>query len=139
MMSSQRRAVCKMVLNVGCMQRKIRCSWGRLVVVGRGFAEMSCLVFWAHGCQRYVSWFCITPGPSGPRTGPYTMHSLYIEEPPPESYLQISPMSFGKTITLSNGDKLPRIGLGTWLSEPGEVEKAVCGQHSPSTVTHHAF
>ncbi|KAF5354977.1 hypothetical protein D9756_005533 [Leucocoprinus leucothites] len=34
-------------------------------------------------------------------------------------------MSFGKTITLSNGAKLPRIGLGTWMSKPNEVERAV--------------
>lgn len=34
-------------------------------------------------------------------------------------------MSFGKTITLSNGAKLPRIGLGTWMSKPNEVENAV--------------
>jgi len=34
-------------------------------------------------------------------------------------------MSFGKTITLSNGAKLPQIGLGTWQSKPKEVEFAV--------------
>jgi L-glyceraldehyde reductase len=34
-------------------------------------------------------------------------------------------MSFGKSITLSNGTKIPQIGLGTWLSEPKEVERAV--------------
>jgi len=34
-------------------------------------------------------------------------------------------MSLGKTITLSNGAKLPQIGLGTWLSKPNEVENAV--------------
>ncbi|KAH9485616.1 D/L-glyceraldehyde reductase [Psilocybe cubensis] len=34
-------------------------------------------------------------------------------------------MSFGKTITLSDGSKIPQIGLGTWLSKPHEVEKAV--------------
>ncbi|KAF8652280.1 hypothetical protein AX16_004469 [Volvariella volvacea WC 439] len=34
-------------------------------------------------------------------------------------------MSFGKTITLSNGAILPQIGLGTWLSKPKEVENAV--------------
>lgn len=45
-------------------------------------------------------------------------------------------MSFGKTITLSNGAKLPRIGLGTWLSETNEVEKAVRGQHGSSAATH---
>lgn len=34
-------------------------------------------------------------------------------------------MSFGNILTLSNGDKLPQIGLGTWLSKPHEVENAV--------------
>ncbi|KAF5365999.1 hypothetical protein D9758_006691 [Tetrapyrgos nigripes] len=34
-------------------------------------------------------------------------------------------MSFGKSITLKDGNKIPQIGLGTWLAEPGEVEKAV--------------
>ncbi|EJD34999.1 Aldo/keto reductase [Auricularia subglabra TFB-10046 SS5] len=34
-------------------------------------------------------------------------------------------MSFGATITLLNGATVPQIGLGTWLSEPNEVEKAV--------------
>jgi L-glyceraldehyde reductase len=34
-------------------------------------------------------------------------------------------MSFGKTITLSNGSKIPQIGLGTWRSKPNEVENAV--------------
>ncbi|PCH35658.1 aldehyde reductase 1 [Wolfiporia cocos MD-104 SS10] len=34
-------------------------------------------------------------------------------------------MSFGKVITLSNGQPIPQIGLGTWLSKPHEVENAV--------------
>ncbi|TFK82385.1 Aldo/keto reductase [Polyporus arcularius HHB13444] len=34
-------------------------------------------------------------------------------------------MSFGKTVTLSTGAKIPQIGLGTWLSKPNEVENAV--------------
>ncbi|KAF9529760.1 NADP-dependent oxidoreductase domain-containing protein [Crepidotus variabilis] len=34
-------------------------------------------------------------------------------------------MSFGKTITLRGGLKMPQIGLGTWLSKPREVENAV--------------
>ncbi|PPQ78985.1 hypothetical protein CVT25_002269 [Psilocybe cyanescens] len=34
-------------------------------------------------------------------------------------------MSFGKTITLSDGSKIPQIGLGTWMSKPHEVENAV--------------
>lgn len=34
-------------------------------------------------------------------------------------------MSFGKTIKLSNGALMPRIGLGTWQSKPKEVENAV--------------
>ena len=34
-------------------------------------------------------------------------------------------MSFGKKITLSSGEQIPQIGLGTWLSAPGEVGRAV--------------
>lgn len=34
-------------------------------------------------------------------------------------------MSFGKTLSLSTGTKIPQIGLGTWLSKPHEVENAV--------------
>ncbi|EIM80886.1 Aldo/keto reductase [Stereum hirsutum FP-91666 SS1] len=34
-------------------------------------------------------------------------------------------MSLGNIITLSNEKKIPQIGLGTWLSEPKEVEYAV--------------
>ncbi|KAH8813510.1 NADP-dependent oxidoreductase domain-containing protein [Flagelloscypha sp. PMI_526] len=34
-------------------------------------------------------------------------------------------MSLGKKITLNNGTEIPQIGLGTWLSAPGEVKKAV--------------
>ena len=34
-------------------------------------------------------------------------------------------MSFRKFITLSTGARLPQIGLGTWLSKPKEVERAV--------------
>ncbi|KAL1742509.1 NADP-dependent oxidoreductase domain-containing protein [Schizophyllum fasciatum] len=34
-------------------------------------------------------------------------------------------MSLGRVITLSDGNKIPQIGLGTWLSEPGEVKAAV--------------
>ncbi|KAH8103435.1 Aldo/keto reductase [Cristinia sonorae] len=34
-------------------------------------------------------------------------------------------MSFGKKITLANGETIPQLGLGTWLSAPGEVGKAV--------------
>ncbi|KAH6914080.1 aldehyde reductase 1 [Coprinopsis sp. MPI-PUGE-AT-0042] len=34
-------------------------------------------------------------------------------------------MSLGKTIPLSDGTSIPQIGLGTWLSEPNEVENAV--------------
>ncbi|KAM6502598.1 NADP-dependent oxidoreductase domain containing protein [Amanita muscaria] len=34
-------------------------------------------------------------------------------------------MSFGKTIPLNNGTSIPQIGLGTWLSQPHEVENAV--------------
>jgi diketogulonate reductase-like aldo/keto reductase len=36
-------------------------------------------------------------------------------------------MSFGKTIKLNDGNVMPRIGLGTWLSEPvraGEARSA---------------
>ncbi|TFY62454.1 hypothetical protein EVG20_g6701 [Dentipellis fragilis] len=34
-------------------------------------------------------------------------------------------MSLGKVLPLSNGKTIPQIGLGTWLSEPNEVENAV--------------
>ncbi|KZV68491.1 Aldo/keto reductase [Peniophora sp. CONT] len=34
-------------------------------------------------------------------------------------------MSLQKTIPLSNGKTIPQIGLGTWLSAPGEVKQAV--------------
>jgi L-glyceraldehyde reductase len=34
-------------------------------------------------------------------------------------------MSLGRTITLNNGVEMPQVGLGTWQSKPGEVEKAV--------------
>lgn len=34
-------------------------------------------------------------------------------------------MSFRKLLTLSSGAVIPQIGLGTWLSKPHEVEKAV--------------
>ena len=34
-------------------------------------------------------------------------------------------MSLSKTITFNDGNKMPQIGLGTWLSKPGEVENAV--------------
>jgi len=34
-------------------------------------------------------------------------------------------MSFGKKINLNDGNSIPQIGLGTWLSEPGEVKTAV--------------
>ncbi|KAF5366002.1 hypothetical protein D9758_006692 [Tetrapyrgos nigripes] len=34
-------------------------------------------------------------------------------------------MSFAKSLTLNNGQSLHQIGLGTWLSEPHEVENAV--------------
>lgn len=34
-------------------------------------------------------------------------------------------MSFGKILTLNTGEKIPQIGLGTWLSKPKEVENAV--------------
>ncbi|KZV86637.1 Aldo/keto reductase, partial [Exidia glandulosa HHB12029] len=34
-------------------------------------------------------------------------------------------MSFGKKLTLQDGTPIPQIGLGTWLSEPNEVERAV--------------
>ncbi|SNX85738.1 related to GCY1 - galactose-induced protein of aldo/keto reductase family [Melanopsichium pennsylvanicum] len=34
-------------------------------------------------------------------------------------------MSFNKTLTLNDGNKIPQIGLGTWLSNPGEVGNAV--------------
>ena len=33
-------------------------------------------------------------------------------------------MDINSTITLNDGVKIPVIGLGTWLSEPGEVKMA---------------
>lgn len=35
-------------------------------------------------------------------------------------------MSHGKLVSLSTGQTIPQIGLGTWLSKPNEVENAVC-------------
>jgi L-glyceraldehyde reductase len=34
-------------------------------------------------------------------------------------------MSFGKVLQLNTGAPIPEIGLGTWLSQPNEVENAV--------------
>ena len=34
-------------------------------------------------------------------------------------------MSYHKSITLSDGNQIPQIGLGTWLSKPEEVTNAV--------------
>ncbi|PWN21868.1 Aldo/keto reductase [Microstroma glucosiphilum] len=34
-------------------------------------------------------------------------------------------MSYGKTIKLNDGNVIPQLGLGTWLSKPGEVKNAV--------------
>ncbi|EIN06436.1 Aldo/keto reductase [Punctularia strigosozonata HHB-11173 SS5] len=34
-------------------------------------------------------------------------------------------MSFGRVLSLSSGNTIPQIGLGTWLSQPNEVENAV--------------
>jgi diketogulonate reductase-like aldo/keto reductase len=34
-------------------------------------------------------------------------------------------MSFQEYITLNDGNKIPAIGLGTWLSPKGEVKTAV--------------
>ncbi|KAJ1024967.1 hypothetical protein NDA18_004253 [Ustilago nuda] len=34
-------------------------------------------------------------------------------------------MSLNKSLTLNDGNKIPQIGLGTWLSKPGEVANAV--------------
>lgn len=38
-------------------------------------------------------------------------------------------MSFKKVLPLSSGSTIPQIGLGTWLSNPGEVQKAVSPSH----------
>ncbi|TCD69587.1 hypothetical protein EIP91_007009 [Steccherinum ochraceum] len=44
---------------------------------------------------------------------------------PVADYTSARTMSLGKKITLANGQQIPQIGLGTWLSAPGEVGKAV--------------
>jgi diketogulonate reductase-like aldo/keto reductase len=38
-------------------------------------------------------------------------------------------MSFKKVLPLSSGSSIPQIGLGTWLSNPGEVKTAVGPSH----------
>ena len=38
--------------------------------------------------------------------------------------MPIPAMDINSTITLNDGVKIPVIGLGTWLSEPGEVKTA---------------
>ncbi|VDN35999.1 unnamed protein product [Cylicostephanus goldi] len=40
-------------------------------------------------------------------------------------YSQVKVTVGGPLITLSNGTKMPQVGLGTWLSSPEEVKGAV--------------
>ncbi|KAL4402280.1 alditol:NADP+ 1-oxidoreductase [Malassezia pachydermatis] len=44
-------------------------------------------------------------------------------------------MSLNKYITLNDGNQIPQIGLGTWLSKPGEVENAI--EHAVKTGYRH--
>jgi len=45
---------------------------------------------------------------------------------PSQTYITMASIkNTAKTFTLNTGDKIPAIGLGTWQSKPGEVEKAV--------------
>jgi L-glyceraldehyde reductase len=43
-------------------------------------------------------------------------------------------MSLGNVLKLASGKTIPQIGLGTWLSQPKEVEHAVrhCRAITPS-------
>jgi hypothetical protein len=50
-----------------------------------------------------------------------TTEAIFHLAPPYPSQI----MSFGKVLQLNTGATIPEIGLGTWLSQPNEVENAV--------------
>ena len=51
--------------------------------------------------------------------------TLRNPRPPPSSAPAHTHNPFSKTFKLNTGDSIPAIGLGTWQSQPGDVEKAV--------------
>lgn len=71
------------------------------------------------------------PANRGPRTGIRAgARAINQTSKNAPDILHPTAMSFGKILTLSSGTPLPQIGLGTWQSEPKEVENAVHDEHS---------